>query len=260
MSSKVEVLIDDVMYHLRKQIEVALCMMSTSRVHPRPSAKGGAADLAGVLSARSRRSGVSGYRPSGNIRRRPAANNKDEIILAYLDFFATTAYRIARTVPSERSSASAHDHGNTRTAKTGVDIHPAQPSENTSLSTTPLELLSALTSIIGSHVKVYQGVLSARSPHAQAISCTAPSAIRPSRITSHFTPARPSWAATPSSEKDPSSAETRSSRSPLRRTRVCTSRQKSWSLLTAVCPPAEQRKPRPQKTQKPCRRAMHGFM
>ncbi|UII30085.1 serine acetyltransferase [Fulvivirga ulvae] len=88
----------------------------------------------------------------------PAAHSKEEIIRAYPGFYAIAAYRIAhelatlgvKTVPRLITE---HAH-----SKTGIDIHPhAQIGEHFFIDH-GTGIVIGETTIIGDHVKIYQGV------------------------------------------------------------------------------------------------------
>ena len=170
MSSKVEVLIDDVMYHLRKQIEVALLYDEHFKGASKAVRKKAAQQIC-----------LEFFRQIPKIREYldtdlqatydgdPAANNKDEIILAYPGLFATTAYRIAHelfllNVPLLPRMITEYAH-----RETGVDIHPGATIGKYFFIDHATGIVVGSTSIIGSHVKVYQGVtigaLSTRAGH-----------------------------------------------------------------------------------------------
>lgn len=88
----------------------------------------------------------------------PAARSKEEVIRAYPGFYAIAAYRIAhqlallgvKTVPRLITE---HAH-----SKTGIDIHPkAQIGEHFFIDH-GTGIVIGETTIIGDHVKIYQGV------------------------------------------------------------------------------------------------------
>ncbi len=97
----------------------------------------------------------------------PAAANKEEIIFAYPGLFAIFVYRIAhelylRQVPMipRMMTEYAHSH-------TGIDIHPGAQIGPWFFIDHGTGIVIGETTVIGSHVKLYQGVtLGALSPRA----------------------------------------------------------------------------------------------
>ena len=97
----------------------------------------------------------------------PAAANKEEIIFAYPGLFAIFVYRIAhelylRHVPMIPRIMSEYAH-----SRTGIEIHPAARIGRRLVIDHGTGIVIGETSVIGSHVKLYQGVtLGALSPRA----------------------------------------------------------------------------------------------
>ena len=97
----------------------------------------------------------------------PAAANKEEIIFAYPGLFAIFVYRIAhelylRHVPMIPRIMSEYAH-----SRTGIDIHPGAQIGPWFFIDHGTGIVIGETSVIGSHVKLYQGVtLGALSPRA----------------------------------------------------------------------------------------------
>lgn len=95
----------------------------------------------------------------------PAAANKEEIIFAYPGLFAIFVYRIAhelylRHVPMIPRIMSEYAH-----SRTGIDIHPGAQIGPWFFIDHGTGIVIGETSVIGSHVKLYQGVtLGALSP------------------------------------------------------------------------------------------------
>lgn len=88
----------------------------------------------------------------------PAANSKDEIVLAYPGLYATAIYRLAHElheldVPLIPRIMTEYAH-----RKTGVDIHPGATIGKYFCMDHATGVVIGSTSIIGEHVKVYQGV------------------------------------------------------------------------------------------------------
>lgn len=88
----------------------------------------------------------------------PAAYSKDEVILSYPGFYAISVYRIAHElwelkVPLLPRIMSEHAHG-----KTGIDIHPGATIGKYFFIDHGTGVVVGETTIIGEHVKMYQGV------------------------------------------------------------------------------------------------------
>lgn len=133
----------------------------------------------------------------------PAAANKEEIIFAYPGLFAIFVYRIAhelylRQVPMIPRMMTEYAH-----SRTGIDIHPGAQIGPWFFIDHGTGIVIGETTVIGSHVKLYQGVtLGALSPVPATPACRA-SATPPCATMSPSTPARPFWAARPSSASTP---------------------------------------------------------
>ena len=97
----------------------------------------------------------------------PAAQNREEIVLAYPGLFAIFAYRVShelylRHVPMIPRIMSEYAH-----SRTGIDIHPGAQIGPWFFIDHGTGIVIGETSVIGSHVKLYQGVtLGALSPRA----------------------------------------------------------------------------------------------
>jgi len=88
----------------------------------------------------------------------PAANSHDEIILAYPGFTAVSAYRIAHFLENKNVRLVPRMITEYAHSMTGVDIHPsAQIGEYLCIDHGTGVVIGA-TTIIGNHVKIYQGV------------------------------------------------------------------------------------------------------
>ena len=101
----------------------------------------------------------------------PAAYSTDEIILCYPGFFAITVYRVAHElwklkIPMIPRVLSEYAHG-----LTGIDIHPGATIGKYFFIDHGTGIVVGETTIIGDHVKLYQGVtLGALSPrHGHAV-------------------------------------------------------------------------------------------
>ena len=171
VQAKLSVLIEDVMYDLRKQIEVALLY------DPEYS------DSKKIVRKRfAQKICMDFFRQIPKVREHlntdiqatfdgdPAAENKDEIILAYPGLLATAIYRLAHElfllkVPLLPRMMSEYAH-----KETGVDIHPGATIGKYFFIDHATGIVVGSTSIIGEHVKIYQGVtigaLSTKAGHA----------------------------------------------------------------------------------------------
>ncbi|MEL7147946.1 MAG: serine acetyltransferase, partial [Bacteroidota bacterium] len=88
----------------------------------------------------------------------PAAKSKSEVIRTYPGFYAIAAYRIANAlyrlnVPLLPRVITEHAHG-----KTGIDIHPAAQIGDHFCIDHGTGVVIGETTVIGEHVKIYQGV------------------------------------------------------------------------------------------------------
>lgn len=88
----------------------------------------------------------------------PAANSKDEIIFSYPGIYAIFVYRVAHIlyglkVPLIPRIMSEHAHG-----KTGIDINPGATIGEYFFIDHGTGIVIGETTIIGNHVKIYQGV------------------------------------------------------------------------------------------------------
>ena len=100
----------------------------------------------------------------------PAASGKEEIVYSYPGLFAITVYRLAHVlqvlgVPMIPRMMTEYAH-----SKTGIDIHPGATIGKYFFMDHGTGIVVGETSIIGEHVKIYQGVtigaLSTRGGHS----------------------------------------------------------------------------------------------
>lgn len=102
----------------------------------------------------------------------PAAADKEEIIFAYPGLFAIFVYRIAhelylRQVPMIPRMMTEYAH-----SRTGIDIHPGAQIGPWFFIDHGTGIVIGETTVIGSHVKLYQGVtLGALSPRRAMPAC-----------------------------------------------------------------------------------------
>ncbi len=169
--SKLSVLIEDVMYDLRKQIEVALLFDpeyadSKKIVRKRMAQKICMEYFQRIPKVREYLNTDIEATFDGD----PAADSKDEIILAYPGFLAITIYRLAHELHDLKvpllprmMTEYAHRH-------TGVDLHPGATIGKYFFIDHATGIVVGSTSVIGEHVKIYQGVtvgaLSTKEGHA----------------------------------------------------------------------------------------------
>jgi serine O-acetyltransferase len=88
----------------------------------------------------------------------PAAKSKTEVIKSYPGFYAIAAYRVANALHQQNITLiprviSEHAH-----SKTGIDIHPAAQIGSYFCIDHGTGVVIGETTVIGDHVKIYQGV------------------------------------------------------------------------------------------------------
>lgn len=157
--NRVAVLIEDVMYNLRKQLEIVLINDERFRDVDRAERKEVAQDI--CLDFFSKIPKIREYLDTdidAAFDGDPAARDRTEIILAYPGLYAITVHRIAHelslmNIPYIPRIMSEHAH-----SKTGVDIHPGASIGKHFFIDHATGIVIGETSIIGEHVKVYQGV------------------------------------------------------------------------------------------------------
>ena len=157
--NRVAVLIEDVMYNLRKQLEIVLVNDERFRDVDRAERKEVAQDI--CLDFFSKIPKIRKYLDTdidAAFDGDPAARDRTEIILAYPGLYAITVHRIAHelslmNIPYIPRIMSEHAH-----SKTGVDIHPGASIGKHFFIDHATGIVIGETSIIGEHVKVYQGV------------------------------------------------------------------------------------------------------
>ncbi len=157
--NRVAVLIEDVMYNLRKQLEIVLVNDERFRDIDRAERKEVAQDI--CLDFFSKIPKIREYLDTdidAAFDGDPAARDRTEIILAYPGLYAITVHRIAHelslmNIPYIPRIMSEHAH-----SKTGVDIHPGASIGKHFFIDHATGIVIGETSIIGEHVKVYQGV------------------------------------------------------------------------------------------------------
>jgi len=88
----------------------------------------------------------------------PAARNKREIIRTYPGFYAIAAYRIAHALHTLQINGLPRIITEFAHSKTGIDIHPGAQIGSHFCIDHGTGIVIGETSIIGNHVKIYQGV------------------------------------------------------------------------------------------------------
>lgn len=159
MTSKLTLLIEDVMFHLNKQIGLALRYSKEYETVPED-----------VIKARAQEIAVTFFRRIPKIREYldtdlqaafdgdPATGYKEEIIMSYPGFFAITVNRLAHelfllNVPLIPRIMTEYAH-----SVTGIDIHPGATIGKYFFIDHGTGVVVGETTIIGDYVKIYQGV------------------------------------------------------------------------------------------------------
>lgn len=159
VDAQISTVVDDVIINLEEQIEIAL--RYTNEFTGKSEKE---------LRAESQKIAIRFIRTIPGIREYldtdlqaildgdPAAYSKSEIILSYPGMYAITVYRCAHElyrlhVPMIPRILSEHAHG-----KTGVDIHPGATIGKYFMIDHATGVVVGETTIIGEHVKIYQGV------------------------------------------------------------------------------------------------------
>ena len=154
-----EALIQDVISHLSRQIEIVLVNDPRYSDADKETRKAAAFDISTEFFSRIPK--IREYLDTdidATYDGDPAAFDKIEIVLAYPGLFATTVYRIAHElellgVPYIPRLMSEYAH-----SETGVDIHPGATIGKYFFIDHATGIVIGETSEIGEHVKVYQGV------------------------------------------------------------------------------------------------------
>jgi len=88
----------------------------------------------------------------------PAAQTLEEVLLAYPGFYATAVYRMAHQLHSQGIKTLPRLLSEYAHSKTGIDIHPAAQIGSAFAIDHGTGIVIGETTIIGDHVKIYQGV------------------------------------------------------------------------------------------------------
>lgn len=155
----VSTVIEDVMFHLNKQIMVVLKYCDTFPGQPDEK-----------LSETAQEMSINFLKTIPKIREYldtdlqaavdgdPAASSKDEVIFSYPGFYAITVYRLAHelfklSVPMIPRIMTEHAH-----SRTGIDIHPGAAIGKYFFIDHGTGIVIGETTTIGENVKIYQGV------------------------------------------------------------------------------------------------------
>lgn len=159
IDSNISVIIEDVIYHLSKQIAIALKYDDKSRGKSEEELKEEAERLC-----------IEFFKTIPSIRAKvetdlqaafdgdPAARSKDEVVFSYPGFFAIEVSRIAHElfllgVPMIPRIMTEYAHG-----MTGIDIHPGATIGEYFFIDHGTGIVIGETTLIGNNVKIYQGV------------------------------------------------------------------------------------------------------
>lgn len=151
--------IEDVMFHLKKQIMVVLKYCDTLHGLTDEKLDERAADL--TCDFMERIPQIRSYLDTdieAAYEGDPAAESRDEIILSYPGLYAISVYRIAHElsllgVPMMPRIMTEHAH-----SVTGIDIHPGAVIGKYFFIDHGTGIVIGETTVIGEHVKIYQGV------------------------------------------------------------------------------------------------------
>jgi len=151
--------IEDVIYHLNKQIVIVLRYCNT---YPEMSDEELQEKASQITYDYMKRIPVIREYLETDIQAAfdgdPAASSKDEVIMSYPGVYATTIYRLAHEllllgVPMIPRIMTEHAH-----SLTGIDIHPGATIGKYFFMDHGTGIVIGETTVIGEHVKVYQGV------------------------------------------------------------------------------------------------------
>lgn len=157
--SNLTLIIEDVMYHLHKQIEIALKFNPAAKAAEAFNFDRKAQEIAVAFMKKVPK--IRAYLNTdlqAALDGDPAAGSKDEIILAYPGLFAITVNRIAHelyllSVPLIPRIMTEYAH-----SVTGIDIHPGATLGKYFFIDHGTGIVIGETTVIGDNVKVYQGV------------------------------------------------------------------------------------------------------
>ena len=158
-NSRISILIEDVVYNLTKQIAIALRFRDDCAQAPEEKIQETAEDIS--ITFISRIPKIREYSDTDMeafYQGDPAAYNKEEIVLCYPGLLAVTVNRLAHElfllkVPLIPRIMTEYAH-----SRTGIDIHPGATIGKYFFMDHGTGIVVGETSIIGEHVKIYQGV------------------------------------------------------------------------------------------------------
>ena len=159
LSSQLNVLIEDVVYNLQKQILIALKQSPQYKEKGEDEVESDAREI--ILEFLRRIPKVREYVETdveATFDGDPAAYNRDEIVLSYPGLLAITVSRIAHElynlgVPLIPRIMTEYAH-----SRTGIDIHPGTTIGKYFFIDHGTGIVIGETAVIGEHVKIYQGV------------------------------------------------------------------------------------------------------
>ena len=157
--SRITVLIEDVLYNLQKQIAIALRFKEEYADAPYETIRAEAEELGiAFLERIPHIRALVNTDMQASFEGDPAAFSKDEIVLCYPGLLASTVNRLAHElfllgVPLIPRMMTEYAH-----SRTGIDIHPGATIGEYFFMDHGTGIVVGETSIIGKHVKVYQGV------------------------------------------------------------------------------------------------------
>lgn len=154
----ISTLIEDVMFHLNKQIIVVMRHMGRFDGDERALAEFAEHTSVEFLSRIPRVREYLDTDLEAAYEGDPAAKSRDEIIYAYPGLFAVTIFRLAHElflldVPLIPRMMTEYAHG-----RTGIDIHPGATIGKYFFIDHGTGIVVGETTVIGEHVKLYQGV------------------------------------------------------------------------------------------------------
>ena len=158
-NSRISILIEDVVYNLTKQIAIALRFRDDCAQAPEEKIQETAEDIS--ITFISRIPKIREYSDTDMeafYQGDPAAYNKEEIVLCYPGLLAVTVNRLVHElfllkVPLIPRIMTEYAH-----SRTGIDIHPGATIGKYFFMDHGTGIVVGETSIIGEHVKIYQGV------------------------------------------------------------------------------------------------------
>lgn len=157
--SRIAVVVEDVIYNLQKQIAIALRFQEEYAGETDYELQITAEEMAiAFLSRIPHIRALVNTDMQASFEGDPAAFSKDEIVLCYPGFLASTINRLAHElfllgVPLIPRMMTEYAH-----SRTGIDIHPGATIGEYFFMDHGTGIVVGETSVIGNHVKVYQGV------------------------------------------------------------------------------------------------------